>query len=92
MEGLLGSPAALLMVGTGLFALSCVILWLPLAALRVGAHWAAGILLIPFASVLFAILHWDVAERPIKTGLLALSISVCIFLVRAAGYALSASL
>lgn len=80
---IVGSPGALLLVGSGLFFIFCLSLWLPFNALKIGWLWAIAIFLFAPLGIIFAIKYWPVARRPVLFALYSLIACVGIFLLRA---------
>lgn len=81
--GLFQSVTALLMVGSGLVAILSLAVWLPLAAaIRVHFLWGIGVFFVPFVNVIFCILHWPEARRPILASLAGLAGAFVMFFIR----------
>jgi hypothetical protein len=45
-------------------------IWLLVVAFKTSVWWGLGSLLLPFVSLIFVILHWQVAKKPFLWGLL----------------------
>lgn len=57
-----------------IIAAYCILLagyfMLVVAAFRIGALWGLGCLFLPFVSLFFLMMHWDVAKKPFGVQLL----------------------
>lgn len=64
-------------IGLILLVIGCVIsavagIWFLVVAFRESVLWGLGCLFIPFASLIFLIMHWSEAKRPFLWSLLAI--------------------
>ncbi len=56
-------------IGTALMVIGGIMvligsLWLLLVAFQEGILWGLGCIILPFVSLIFLVMHWDVARRP----------------------------
>jgi hypothetical protein len=64
----------LIVVGALIYVVGAI--WLLVAIFRESILWGLGSLLVPLAALIFVILHWDAAKRPLVVGLIGLAIGV----------------
>jgi hypothetical protein len=80
---ILGPVGAAIMVIGGIGGILCFIVWLTISAFMVRWWWAPVVLFVPLGNIVFPVLHWKVAKKPVLTALMLFGIMFGMFILRA---------
>lgn len=82
MNLLLSPWVAAAMAISGMLGLFCLSLWLAFVAWQKSILWTFGVLFVPGVSILFALMHWSTARKPVVFGGIFLGVAFIIFVLR----------